>query len=157
MTMVQSKIECIACTDTEDLMTGIRMCKVCYGKAFDVLQMDENGNPIFQTMEELSRFNEALAKYGVGKVNPPVAKTKGSTRKKSKPVVPVDAGRSTVANLDPGFIWRSTHFYTRKGDTINQTREDAKAAKALSNEANSVIFIHDHFFGLECNLHCKEI
>jgi hypothetical protein len=59
--------------------------------------------------------------------------------------------------LDHELIFESRHFYVRKGDTFGQVKEDAKQAKALSNESNTVVFYHDHFFSFPCNDKCQEM
>ena len=140
---------------TEDMMPGIRMCKVCYGKAYDILAFDEHGNPQFQTMEEMERFAEALKKYPLGKSVP--TETAKKSRSKKKPAVPSDEGRATVANLDRDFVMESRHFYTRKGDNFASVKTDAKQTKSLSNENNTVVFAHNHVFSEACSTNCQEV
>jgi len=152
----ESKIECFSCMDTEDLMPGLRMCKVCYSKAYDLLEFDENGNPIFQTYEEMERFASALKQYPIKKSEPKPEPAKKS-RSKKKPAVNSDEGASTVANLDRDFIMESRHFYTRKGATFASVKTDAKQTKALSNENNCVVFAHDHVFSEPCSTNCQEV
>jgi hypothetical protein len=152
----ESKIECFSCMDTEDLMPGLRMCKVCYSKAYDLLEFDENGNPIFQTYEEMERFASALKQYPIKKSEPKPEPAKKS-RSKKKPAVPSDEGASTVANLDRDFIMESIHIYTRKGENFNEVLKNGRDRKALVNENNTVVFAHSHVFSNPCDDKCREM
>lgn len=61
----------------------------------------------------------------------------------------------TTQGFDPN-IWSSVHFYTRPGDTVAVTRNDAKEEAKFRND-NVLVFYHGHTFGEACDTSCAQV